>query len=127
MAYTLLERIKIRLRQFEVVTNTDENTGETTESIVFNHTEDNPFLEELIAKAKSDIISYRNYPAYYETEDITSDVDNNYSNIVIELVLYDYNAEGIEGSKQHGENGVNQTFIKRDNILGQVIPYVKVL
>lgn len=121
MERSLLERIKIRLRQFDVVNNDNEQT------IVFNHTEDNPFLEELIDKAKTDVIAYRNYPAYYSKEQIAKDVEEKYSNIIIEVVLYDYNAEGIEGSKQHGENGVNQTFVKRENILGQVIPYVKVL
>lgn len=126
MDYTLLERIKIRLRQFDIQEQTDEKTGKTTEVVVFNHKEDNPFLNELIDKAKQDVIAYRNYPKGYSDEMIAEDVKK-LENIIIEVVLYDYDAEGIEGTKQHGENGVNQTFVKRESILGQVIPFVKVL
>lgn len=125
MAYTLLERVKIRLRQFDIVETTDSE-GHATEEIVFNHKEDNPFLLELIDKATEDVIAFRNYPDSYTEEMITEDVEN-HSNIIIEVVLYDYNAEGIEGSKQHGENGVNQTFVARESILGKVVPFVKVL
>ena len=122
MSYSILERVKIRLRQFNI-----ENEGQETEHIVFTHPEDNPFLEELIEKARKDVIMARNYPDSYSEERIETDITENYSNVIIEIVLYDYNAEGIEGETNHSENGVNQTFIKRDYILGKVTPFVKVL
>lgn len=115
--YTLLERIKIRLRQFEM------NGSE----VVFTKLNENIILEELIDKAKKDIADYRHYPDSYTPEKIDEDISNNYSALLIDLVLYDYSTEGADFESSHSENGVNRTYISRNSILGKVIPFVKIL
>ncbi len=121
MSYTLLETIKIRLRQFDTL----EVGGE--QKIVFNQKEENPILEQLIDKARLDIIDYRHYPDTYTIEMIDEDIDKRYRNILIDLVLYDYSIEGMDYENNHSENGVFRTFNKREAILGKVVPFVKII
>lgn len=118
MSYTTLEKIKIRLRHYEV-----DSAGTT----VFNHDEENILLEQLIEKATQDIVSYRHYPSYYKPEQIDKDIETKYENILIELVLYDLSVEGADFENQHNENGVNRSFVKRESILAKVLPFCNVL
>lgn len=121
MSYSLLEQVKIRLRQYTVQTTSQGS------SIVFTQPEENYVLEELIANAKNDVRNCRHYPTTYSENKINDDIEKNLSNIVIELVIYDYSTEGMEFESNHSENGVNRTFIKRDNILGKIIPFCNIL
>lgn len=118
MSYTTLEQVKIRLRYYELVTNENNET-----SLVFNHNEENFILDELIVKAKQDIIAYRHYPSDWTQEQIDEDIEMKYHSLMIDLVLFDYSIEGMDYETNHSENGVNRTFVKRETILGKVVPF----
>lgn len=51
MAYTVLEQVKIRLKQFHI----DDSSG--TDIAVFDHKEENPLLEQLIAQATDEVMN----------------------------------------------------------------------
>ncbi len=121
MSYTLLEQIKIRLRQFTVV----ESQGESTLS--FNKLEENFILNELIEKAKIDVKNARHYPATWSDEKISDDLMTNQKSHIIDLVLYDYSMEGADYESNHSENGTNRTYISRDKIIGRIVPFANIL
>lgn len=121
MSYTTLEEIKIRLDEFDV----SESEGE--QRLVFHTGKIDFKLNTLIDKAKQDIRGYRHYPSSYTDEMIESDIETKYHNILIELVLYDYSIEGADFQSTHNENGTNRTFVKRESILGKIIPFCNVL
>ena len=50
MAYTMVEQVKIRLKQFHI---------DDKESVVFDHKEDNPLIEQLVEQAQQEVISRR--------------------------------------------------------------------
>lgn len=120
--YSLLEKIKIRLDEYDVVT---PEGGE--ETVVFHVGKIDYKLNNLIEKAKKDIIAYRHYPKDYKAERIENDINDNWENILIDLVMYDYSINGADYESNHSENGVNRTFVKRESILGKVIPFCNVL
>lgn len=122
MSYTTLEQIKIRLDMYSVITE----QGQSVISFDVNPKADFK-IEQLIEKAKSDIKDYRNYPSTYTEEKISEDIEQNYKNILIDLVLYDWSIEGMDYESNHSENGVNRTFVKRETILGKVTPFCKIL
>lgn len=86
MSYSLVERIKIRLKQFTIV----------NDEIVFNDLDKNPLIEELIEKAKLDIAKNRNYPARYTEEMRAEDIEKNFLGVLMDLVLFDYYADGMD-------------------------------
>ena len=59
MAYTMLEQVKIRLKQ---------------ESVVFDRKEENPLIEQLIEQARQEVIIKRMYPEDYTQEQIDDDM-----------------------------------------------------
>lgn len=121
MSHTILEQVKIRLRQFHI-----ENQGAEDESTVFDKPEDDPFLEQLISQAMADVRRFRHYPASYSEERITKDM-NQYESVIVDLVLYDYNKEGGEFQTSSSENGTSRNWIDREKILAGVVPFVKIL
>ena len=122
MSYTTLEQIRIRLDEFTVTVVNNENV------VTFPS---NPKLEiklqEMIDKAKQDIKKNRRYPARYTAEDIENDINENYNQVLIDLVLYDYSVEGADYQTQHVENGTNRSFVKKETILGRIIPFCNIL
>ena len=52
--YTTLEQVKIRLKQFHIETVTDED-GVTSDVVVFDQKEDNPYIEQLIKQARNEM------------------------------------------------------------------------
>ena len=66
--YSLLEKIKIRLDEYDVIT--PAGGGET---LVFHTGKIDYKLNNLIDKARKDIIGYRHYPQRY-TEEMIDDV-----------------------------------------------------
>ena len=68
MSYTMIEQVKIRLKQFHI----DDSSG--SDETVFDSKEENPLLEQLIEQAKNDVISRRNYPESYTQDQIDEDV-----------------------------------------------------
>lgn len=121
MSYTTLEQIKIRLDEYDI----SDAVGEQT--LVFHTGKIDYKLNEMIEKAKQDIIGYRHYPSSYTAEKIAEDVESKYHNLLIDLVLYDYSVDGANYETNHSENGVNRTFATRESILGKVIPFCNVL
>lgn len=124
--YTILEKIKIRLRQFTTQQNTDDD-GNITVDIVFDHLEENPILEQLIEGAKKDVIKYRQYPKHFTEEAIKSDIEKNYENTIISIVLYDYNKEGAEFETSNSEGGNQRTYVTRQSVLNDVVPFISSL
>lgn len=121
MSYTTLENIKIRLDEYDITTVEGEQV------VTFHTGKIDVELGVLIEKAKQDIIAFRRYPSFYKDEMIEEDVAKNYSNILTELVIFDYSVKGADYETTHNENGTNRTFIKREEILAKVVPFVKVL
>jgi len=115
--YTILEQLKIRLRQF----STDTDGG-----IVFNQPEENPILEQLIREAIQDVRTTRKYPSSWTEDQIEEDLEN-YKQVVIKLAMYDYVKEGADFETQNNENGETRTYVKRESLLADVIPFVTVL
>lgn len=114
--YSLLQKIKIRLGQYKIVNN----------ETVFEYPEENPKLEMLISNARESIINVRNYPADWKPEKIADDVKK-YENVLINLVIYDYNKEGMDFENSHTESGVSRQFQSRARVMADVLPFVHVL
>ena len=85
--YSIVEQVKIRLKQFhiETVTNEDDTTSDV---VVFDKPQDNPLIEQLIKQEKQDIVAMRNYPSTYTSERIEADLKN-YEAVIVNLVVYD--------------------------------------
>lgn len=123
--YTVLQQLKIRLRQFHME-KVDDEDGVQKEVLVFDHEEENPILEQILLQAEKDIRSSRNYPKNYSEEQISNDLKL-FSSVQINLALYDYEKESMEFETSHTEPGITRTYIKRDEILSQVIPFVHIM
>lgn len=119
--YSLLEKIKIRLDEYDVVI---PEGGE--ETLVFHTGKIDYKLNNLIDKARKDIIGYRHFPQRYTEEMIENDLGN-WENILIDLVVYDFATDGADFETNHSENGINRTWVKRESILGKVVPFCNVL
>ena len=117
MAYTMVEQVKMRLKQFHI----DDN-----ESVVFDHKEDNPLIEQLIEQAQQEVISRRMYPSSYTQEQIDSDMKN-YKGVVVNLAVYDKSQAGEAYMATYTENGVSRAWKDRENLLVGVYPFVKAL
>ena len=116
MSYTILERIKIQLREFHI-----ENVETEDEKIVFDKPENNPFIEEKILKATQDVANCRRYPKSYTTEKIENDLKE-YENVIIDLVMYDLIKEGGEYQDSSSENGTSRGWVKRETLMRDVTP-----
>lgn len=123
--YTILEQVKIRLRQFETQ-DVILPDGSTQTEIVFTHLEENPVLEQLISDAKKDVATYCQFPYNFSEEKKDKYLDK-WENVIVKLVIYDYSKEGAENEKAHSENGVNRTYESREDILNVITPLVTVL
>lgn len=117
MAYTMVEQVKIRLKQFHI---------DDKESVVFDHKEDNPLIEQLIEQAQQEVISRRMYPSSYTQEQIDSDMKN-YEGVVVNLAVYDKSQAGEAYMTTYTENGVSRAWKDRENLLVGVYPFVKAL
>ena len=114
MAYTVLEQVKIRLKQFHI----DDSSG--TDITVFDHKEENPLLEQLIVQAIDEIMSRRMYP------EIENDMKK-YESVIVNLTVYDRSQAGEAYMASYTENGVSRNWKDRDSLLAGVYPFVKVL
>ena len=119
MSNTILEQVKIRLRQFHI-----ENHETEGEQIVFDKPEENPILEQLISQATQDVVECRNYPESY-TEEKKADDLKKYDSVIVNLVLYDYNKEGGEFQDSSSENGTSSSWVKRESLMAECLPPVK--
>ncbi|CDD64882.1 uncharacterized protein BN803_01951 [Firmicutes bacterium CAG:882] len=122
--YTTLEKVKNRLKQFHTDTVTNDD-GTTTNVVVFDNIEDNPYIEQLIEQSRQEIISLRNYPSSYTQEQIDNDVAK-YENIIVNLTVYDHSQAGEAYMASYSENGISRNWVERNKLLTGVIPLVKV-
>lgn len=123
--YSIVEQVKIRLKQFhiETVTNEDETTSDV---VVFDKPQDNPLIEQLIKQAKQDIVAMRNYPSTYTPDRIEADLKN-YEAVIVNLVVYDMSQAGEEFMSSFSENGVSRNWRNRSELFVGVYPFAKVL
>lgn len=123
MSYTLVEQVKIRLKQFHIEEVEDESTGEKSDKVVFDKKEDNPLIEQLLEQARKEIIRRRNYPKTYTQERIDSDVKN-YEDIMVDLAVYNRSQAGEAYMASLSENGVNRTWRNPESLFVGVFPFV---
>ena len=115
MAYTMVEQVKIRLKQFHI---------DADDSVVFDHKEDNPLIEQLVEQAQQEVTSRRMYPSSYTQEQIDSDMKN-YEGVIVNLAVYDKSQAGEAYMAAYTENGVSRTWKDRENLFAGVYPFVK--
>lgn len=126
MSYTLVEQVKIRLKQFHIEEVEDEATGEKSDKVVFDEKECNPLIEQLLEQARKEIIRRRNYPKTYTQERIDSDVKN-YEDIMVDLAVYNRSQAGEAYMASLSENGVNRTWRNPESLFVGVFPFVKAM
>lgn len=123
MSYTLVEQVKIRLKQFHIEEVEDEATGKKSDKVVFDEKECNPLIEQLLEQARKEIIRRRNYPKTYTQERIDSDVKN-YEDIMVDLAVYNRSQAGEAYMASLSENGVNRTWRNLESLFVGVFPFV---
>ena len=126
MSYTLLEQVKIRLKQFHIEETEDSDTGTKADKVVFDKKEDNPLIEQLLEQARNEIIEKRNYPETYTQDQIDRDVQK-FENVMVNLAVYDRSQAGEAYMASFSENGVSRTWKDRNSLLSGVYPFVKIL
>ena len=124
--YTTLEQVKIRLHQYHIDTVKNDDSDTTTNVVVFDNLEDNPYIEQLIEQSRQEIIGLRNYPSSYTQEQIDNDMTK-YENVIVNLTVYDHSQAGENYMASMNEGGVNRTWKNRNDLLAGVFPLVKVL
>lgn len=120
--YTTLEQVKIRLKQFHIDSKSDSESSE----VVFDHSEENPLLQQLISQAEADIRAKRMYPESYTEEKIAADMKK-FQSVVVNLVVYDRSQAGENFMASYSENGVSRTWRDREDLFVGVFPFAKVL
>lgn len=123
--YSILEQIKLRLKQFHVETIEKED-GISSDVVVFDEKEDNPLIEQLIKQATQEIVAKRCYPTNYTQEQIENDIKKYESNIV-NLAVYDHSQAGESFMASFSENGVSRNWKDRDILFDGIFPFVKAL
>ena len=117
MAYTMIEQVKIRLKQFHIGAD---------DAVVFDYKEDDPLIEQLIEQAQQEVVSRRMYPSSYTQEQIDDDIKK-YEGVIVNLAVYDKSQAGEAYMSSYTENGVSRTWKGRENLLASVFPFVQVL
>ena len=123
--YTTLEQVKIRLKQFHIETVTDED-GVTSDVVVFDQKEDNPYIEQLIKQARNEVVSKRNYPESYTDEKISEDLKQ-FEDVIVNLAVYDHSQAGEAYMASYLENGISRSWKDRESLFVGVFPFVKSL
>ena len=123
--YTILEQVKIRLKQFHIET-VDNADGTQSDVVVFDQKEDNPLLEQLIKQVTNEVMNRRMYPSNYTREQIDEDIKK-FESTIVNVVVYDRSQAGESFMQSYSENGVSRTWKDRDKLFGEVYPFVKIL
>lgn len=77
-----------------------------------------------VKNAIRDVMARRNYAATsFSPDKILADL-NNYYTAIYNLAIYDYNQIGMNGQTAHNENGINRTWVNRDDILRGIHAFV---
>lgn len=119
--YTILEQVKIRLKQFHV-----ESNETTSDIVVFDRAEENPLLEQLISQITTEIQEKRMYPDDYTEEDIYKDMKH-FEGDIVNLVVYDYSQAGESYMESYSENGISRQWKDRDKLFYKVKPIARIL
>lgn len=117
MPYTMVEQVKIRLKQYHV---------DDSDTVVFDRKEENPLIEQLIEQAKLDVKERRMYPESYTQEQIDSDLKR-FENTIVNLAVYDRSQAGEAYMSSYTENGVSRTWKDRNELMAAIYPFVNVL
>ena len=123
--YTILEQVKIRLKQFHIET-VDNADGTQSDVVVFDQKEDNPLLEQLIKQVTNEVMNRRMYTSNYTQEQIDEDLKK-FETTIVNAVVYDRSQAGESFMQSYSENGVSRTWKDRDRLFGEVYPFVKIL
>ena len=123
--YTILEQVKIRLKQFHIET-VDNADGTQSDVVVFDQKEDNPLLEQLIKQVTNEVMNRRMYPSNYTQEQIDEDLKK-FESTIVNAVVYDRSQAGESFMQSYSENGVSRVWKDRDKLFGEVYPFVKIL
>lgn len=123
-AYTVLEQVKIRLKQFHM--ETVENDGLTSNTVMFDRKEDNLLLEQLINQATEDIKNKRRYPKDYTKEKIEEDLKK-YESVLVNVVVYDRMKLGGDFQQSDSENGKSRTWVDRNTLFKEIYPIARIV
>lgn len=123
-AYTVLEQVKIRLKQFHM--ETVENDGLTSSTVMFDRKEDNPLLEQLINQATEDIKNKRRYLKDYTKEEIEEDLKK-YESVLVNVVVYDRMKLGGDFQQSDSENGKSRTWVDRNTLFKEIYPIARIV
>ena len=123
--YTILEQVKIRLKQFHIET-VDNADSTQSDVVVFYQKEDNPLLEQLIKQVTNEVMNRRMYPSNYTQEQIDEDLKK-FESTIGNAVVYDRSQAGESFMQSYSENGVSRTWKDRAKLFGEVYPFVKIL
>lgn len=123
--YTILEQVKIRLKQFHIEEVTGDN-GNSSDVVVFDDKEENPFIEQLIKEATDEVIGIRNYPDSYSEKKINDDLKK-FERTIVDLVVYDHSQAGESYMASYSENGVSRNWVDRNKLLKDIYPFVSVI
>ena len=123
--YTILEQVKIRLKQFHIET-VDNADGTQSDVVVFDQKEDNPLLEQLIKQVTNEVMNRRMYTSNYTQEQIDEDLKK-FETTIVNAVVYDRSQAGESFMQSYSENGVSRTWKDRDKLFSEVYPFVKIL
>lgn len=123
-SYTVLEQVKIRLKQFHM--ETVENDGFASSTVMFDRKEDNPLLEQLINQATEDIKNKRRYPKDYTKEEIEEDLKK-YESVLVNVVVYDRMKLGGDFQQSDSENGKSRTWVDRNTLFKEIYPIARIV
>lgn len=123
-SYTVLEQVKIRLKQFHM--ETVENECLTSSTVMFDRKEDNPLLEQLINQATEDIKNKRRYPKDYTKEEIEEDLKK-YESVLVNVVVYDRMKLGGDFQQSDSENGKSRTWVDRNTLFKEIYPIARIV
>lgn len=124
ISYTVLEQVKLRLKQFHM--KTEEEDGLTSSTVVFDRKEENPLLEQLINQATEDIKNKRRYPSDYTKEEIEEDLKR-YETVLVNIVVYDRKKLGGDFQQSDTENGKSRTWVDRSTLFKEIYPIARIV
>ena len=87
---------------------------------------DQALLLVKVRNAVDDVECARNHQGHHTDEFKEKDLKK-MKPIIKRLALYDWNTIGAEGHSSYSDSGISRTFVSRDDILSQVIPFATVL
>lgn len=116
MAATILEQVKLRLKQYHVEDG----------AVIYDRPEEDPYIEQLISQVTREVKARRSYPASWIDEKIEKDMEK-YESVIVDATVYDYQLSGADYATSYSESGVSKTCVDRGTLFYTVFPLVHVL